>query len=617
MNVTINRAEMLCAIKRASAIAPADSPLDVLRGVLLEADAAAGKLTVTSTNLEAALEEKLPCTVQEDGALVFGAKMLAEMLSRLPQDTVQLCRAENQGRMTLRSGDACYEVDVWERGAFPKPDLPFPEDTVKLSGIPAMAQHTVFATAQDNSKPLLKCVNLMFTSTGLRAAGSNGNCIVTARGDNQSTGDVSLLIPAASLGKLSNMCQDKDEFRVGTTGKSIVFFRENFLFSARLMEGGYIDTDQLVGSIRNAFTVLTDIHDMRAALSSVLSIGTGNRVKLSFQDQRLVFQCAGDCVSASAPIEVIALTGAPAGDYWFNAKQLVTCLKALSGTVTLGIAQGGMLTLATQDAYTNEGRTYPIPVISFFAASNEIPNFNDPQEKILEALYDRLELKVVTANMEDRDTRLAVLKNKQTGAFGQISATITLEELRQMQQEVASIPVPDAINELADDILCELRKDMAVSDRKYLGYYPIAQAKAWLSGHDKVESCDLLALKNYLWHLPSDREKVEAVLTRLCVNPMQDKVNNIRGMALESQEEFDAALGDGSKADTARKAFIKLRGELTHLYQMQCSLRTAAQSDSEIALVDDLLADLEKISRKAHEQTHFTYTTLEEIAALN
>ena len=373
MNVTINRAEMLSAIKRASAIAPADSPLDVLRGVLLEADAAAGKLTVTSTNLEAALEEKLPCTVQEDGALVFGAKMLAEMLSRLPQDTVQLCRAENQGRMTLRSGDACYEVDVWERAAFPKPDLPFPEDTVKLSGIPAMAQHTVFATAQDNSKPLLKCVNLMFTSTGLRAAGSNGNCIVTARGDNQSTGlraagsngncivtargdnqstgDVSLLIPAASLGKLSNMCQDKDEFRVGTTGKSIVFFRENFLFSARLMEGGYIDTDQLVGSIRNAFTVLTDIHDMRAALSSVLSIGTGNRVKLSFQDQRLVFQCAGDCVSASAPIEVIALTGAPAGDYWFNAKQLVTCLKALSGTVTLGIAQGGMLTLATQDAY--------------------------------------------------------------------------------------------------------------------------------------------------------------------------------------------------------------------------------------------------------------------------
>lgn len=118
-----------------------------------------------------------------------------------------------------------------------------------------------------------------------------------------------------------------------------------------------------------------------------------------------------------------------------------------------------LLTALNERKYTNEGRTYPIPVISFFAASNEIPNFNDPQEKILEALYDRLELKVVTANMEDRDTRLAVLKNKQAGTFGQVTVTITLEELRQMQQEVASIPVPDVINELADDILCELRKD--------------------------------------------------------------------------------------------------------------------------------------------------------------
>lgn len=136
-----------------------------------------------------------------------------------------------------------------------------------------------------------------------------------------------------------------------------------------------------------------------------------------------------------------------------------------------------------------------IPAISFFAASNEIPNFSDPQEKILEALYDRLELKVVTANIEDRDKRLAVLRDKQAGRAGQIAASITLDELRAMQEEVADIPVPDAINELADDILCQLRKDdIPVSDQKYLNYHPIAQAKAWLSGHTQVEPQDLLAL---------------------------------------------------------------------------------------------------------------------------
>ena len=349
--ITVNRAELLATVKRATTIAPPDSPLDVLKGVLLESDSARKMLTVTSTNLEIALVEKIPCSAQEDGALVYSARTLAEMLQRLPEDTVEISRKENRGRMTLTSGSVSYEVDVWDRGAFPKPDLPFPEDTVKVSGIPAVAQHTVFATAQDKDKPLLRCVNLMFTDAGLRAAGSNGMCIVTAKGDDQSTGDISLLVPALSLGKLAGMCKDEDEFRVGTTGKSIVFFKENFLFSARLMKGGYIDTNSLLKTITNSFTVLTDTKEMREALSSVLSVAPDGRVNLAFEDQKLVFRCSSDWGNASVGIDVIALTGAPTGSYWYSAKQLATCLKALGGTITLGIAQGGMLTISTQDAY--------------------------------------------------------------------------------------------------------------------------------------------------------------------------------------------------------------------------------------------------------------------------
>ena len=276
-----------------------------------------------------------------------------------------------------------------------------------------------------------------------------------------------------------------------------------------------------------------------------------------------------------------------------------------------------LLTALNERKYTNEGRTYPIPTMSFFAASNEIPNFSDPQEKILEALYDRLELKVVTDNIADRDKRLAVLADKQAGRSGQIAASITLDELERMQQEVADIPVPDAANELADDILCQLRKDgIPVSDRKYLNYYPIAQAKAWLSRHTQVESQDLLALKNYLWQKPGDRAVVEAALNRMCVNPMQDKVNSVRAMAMDVQAEFDTNCADAGKPNAGSKALIKLRGELVRLYGEQQKLAASAQSDTEKVLTDGLLADMEQISRKAHEAVGFTYTPLEQLAAL-
>lgn len=276
-----------------------------------------------------------------------------------------------------------------------------------------------------------------------------------------------------------------------------------------------------------------------------------------------------------------------------------------------------LLTALNERKYTNEGRTYSIPTISFFAASNETPNFNDPQEKILEALYDRLQIKVITEDISERDKRLAVLKNKQSGSCGVISTTITIDELVSMQKEVAAIPVPDNINELADDILCELRRNkVAVSDRKYLNYYSLAQAKAWLEGHSEVTPQDLLVLKCYLWQQPSDRPIVQAVLERLCINPLQDKVNNVRAMAVEAQEEFDNIRSKAEKASVINKALIKLRSELIRLYRMQQELMTAAQSDAEKDMTGQLLQELEKVSKVAHEAAGFTYAPLEQLAAL-
>jgi len=271
-----------------------------------------------------------------------------------------------------------------------------------------------------------------------------------------------------------------------------------------------------------------------------------------------------------------------------------------------------LLTALNERKYTNEGRTYPIPTISFFAASNEIPNFSDPAEKILEALYDRLELKIVTENIAARAKRLAVLKDKQSGSQGGVIASVTLDELLTMQAEVRQVVVPDSINELADDVLCEMRKSsLKLSDRKLLNYAPIAQAKAWLEGRQTVVPKDLLALRCYLWQKPGDRAVVDAILNRLCINPLQDKVNDVRAMAAEVLEQFQAA-----KDATGNKALIKFRSEFVRLYQIQEDLRANIQTDAERQMMDDLLADLEKVSKEAHQTVGFTYAPLDQLAAL-
>ena len=268
-----------------------------------------------------------------------------------------------------------------------------------------------------------------------------------------------------------------------------------------------------------------------------------------------------------------------------------------------------LLTALNERKYTNEGRTIPIPTVSFFGASNEIPNFNDPEEQILRPLFDRFELKVLTQYVESRDARLAVLKNKQSGASGQINATVSLDELCAMQREVAAVTVPEAINELMDDVVCELRsKGIHISDRKLFGYYPIAQAKAWLAGRDTVEAADLMILRLYLWTHPEGLTVIDPVLTRMCIDPLKNKLDELVSMAAESYTDFeDASDKDGNLR------IGKLRNEFLALYDTLRELTSKAQSDSEREQIEGALARLEEYSKKAHSAVGFSYIPLPEI----
>ena len=271
-----------------------------------------------------------------------------------------------------------------------------------------------------------------------------------------------------------------------------------------------------------------------------------------------------------------------------------------------------LLTALNEHRYTNEGVTVNIPVISFFSASNEMPNFRNKEEQILAPLYDRFQLRVVTQDVQERAARLHVLRSKQGGSFGGGNAVISLDELYAMQAQVKLIAVPDAINELMDDVLCALRREgITVSDRTFFGYSPVAQAEAWLAGHTEVQPGDLLALKNYLWNEPGEIETVQAVLTRLCDDPLRTRLEELLAKAKDTRGAFDAA-PDGQKA----KALVQLRSGFAGLYREWEALDASARSDEQHRQAADALSAIEEMSSKAHEACAFTPVPLAQLAVL-
>ncbi len=171
-----------------------------------------------------------------------------------------------------------YQVPTASGKGFPRMNITAPESMVKLSGVPSMVRRAAFATDPNNSNmPMLRCVNLRLTADGLRAVGSDGVCIVSAKGDKQCTGDQTFLIPAANLEKLAQLCEEKDAFSVGMADRQLVFVKECFQFAARLMHGSYVDTDSLIAGTQNTFTVLSDSEELRRTLQAATAASACQR----------------------------------------------------------------------------------------------------------------------------------------------------------------------------------------------------------------------------------------------------------------------------------------------------------------------------------------------------
>lgn len=270
-----------------------------------------------------------------------------------------------------------------------------------------------------------------------------------------------------------------------------------------------------------------------------------------------------------------------------------------------------LLKALNERKYTNEGVTMTIPVVSFFSASNEIPNFNNPEEKCLRALYDRFDFKVCTSNVEDPENRVKILVAKRNGMGDAMTATITLQELEQMQEEVKSVLVPSGIDVLADNILCELRrKDITVSDRTFFNYAPVVQAQAWLEGRDKVRPTDLKALVNYLWNKPEERATISEVIDKIVTNPLGDKLDAFLAKAYKLRDEFDLT-------DDKNKGLLAFRTGLVEVFEGLLNLRSGLnENDPTISTINSTMDMVETVSKDVHAQTRFTYLPMAELAAM-
>ena len=347
MIVNAKRKELFSQAKKAAKAAPAEHTLRELSGIHLVADDRAGVIRMTGTNLETAIRSTMPAAVERAGNAVINAALFLDILEKLPGEDAYMELRSNDV-MFIRSGTAEYFISVMQSSNYPKIDIPFPGDTVSVKGLKSLINRSLFSVKTDSPKTVYHCLKFVIGEDGLRVIGSNGFCAVQLKGDPECVGNISMLIPASSLKMLAAIADDNDVFELGVMGsngdiKTAVFSDGTTLFSARLMEGEFVDTDKLFSGIEPVTSVRLSADKLRSALDLAAGLHSEHGgVEISVGSGGLDLRSEAEHGSFVSHIDAM-IDNAANAQYYYISKNLLGCSRSLKGEVTLCFSKNKLL----------------------------------------------------------------------------------------------------------------------------------------------------------------------------------------------------------------------------------------------------------------------------------
>ena len=141
------------AVNTASRAVAAKSSIPALEGLLLTCGGES--LTVSGYNMQTGIRTKFAVEVEESCELVVNARLISEILRRLPDDVVTFT-ANDKFLIHLTCGDA--DFDIMGLSAADFPELPEVEEKYAVQiaekTLKSMIQQTSFAVSTNEARPV-------------------------------------------------------------------------------------------------------------------------------------------------------------------------------------------------------------------------------------------------------------------------------------------------------------------------------------------------------------------------------------------------------------------------------------------------------------------------------
>ena len=319
----------------------------ILANIRLDADSSNQSLGMTAFDLNLGIVVSSSAQVVESGSITLPAKLLNDIVSRLPDEDVTISVDKDNTMVSLVCGSGRYQLHGLPVEEFPElPQIGEDGETTYLpveSTLNGLAA-TLFATSADETKRILTGVHLTASGDRLEFASTDGHRLAVLQtgfldadeppvtSDTVAT-NLEVTIPARALRELERMLNQQTEGAIAVKfdRANMIFQSANQILISRLLDGSYPNYRQLIPSrFERQVTLERKLFLSALERIAVLADQKNNIVKISINatGQEVSLSVEAPDVAAGRESLPAQVSGEDV-EIAFNVKYLLDGLKAL------------------------------------------------------------------------------------------------------------------------------------------------------------------------------------------------------------------------------------------------------------------------------------------------
>lgn len=250
MKIVCQKSNLLNGVQTVSRAVPNKTTMSILECILI--DTSSGIITLTANDMDFGIETVIEGEIHETGIIALDAKILLEMVRKLPENAVTIETDSNyktlitceKAKFTLmgKSGEDFSYLPVVEK-----------ENSIVLSqfSLKEMVRQTAFSISDNDNNKLMTGELFEVNGSELRMVSSDGHRISIRKIElRESYEPKKVVVPGKTLNEVSRILPgDADSpLIIYFTSRHIVFEFNNTVVVSRLIEGEYFNIDRMLSS---------------------------------------------------------------------------------------------------------------------------------------------------------------------------------------------------------------------------------------------------------------------------------------------------------------------------------------------------------------------------------